>query len=604
MKNKNLNRTILVLTLLVLLITAIPVNAAPFIPTEISNIITNNCARCHVDLPSSHTDRTPGGQDSDQCSVCHVPYGNTDVYEHTATTTGCTKCHSKVETTHFFLRDDNDQTKLADNAEEECISCHRNNKDKGFTTGPLSKGKGFPALQTNEKIIVAAEQGTLRSWIQPGGFMAKYLTADEVATITNWIDSTYSNDRTLGYNPYLDAVKTTDFDINDLVKGTDNTAWNKATEHVISVKPSVYTEVDKIKLKAMYSDKYLYIRAEWEDSTVSLTRESSWVMDSTTGEWRHPAAASDNDKQSEDRFAIFWNIDTPNFKARNGCAISCHGNVPGSAKFTDASDATMDIWHNKAARGLGVYSATDSGDLTISGNEAFEAIAGTVKFSGVLDDKRLVWYMDTDDGYDTEDSGRRADEGQSAYSHNRNGDKSAPKVIETNPNSWADAMVLTQDEIDKGETIVADPTDATYNAVAVADAWNKYKTLNAVVPERILRLPDGSRGDVLNTAVWKDGVWIQEFRRALVTGNADDVQFDLAKETEYEYSVAVFDNCGRGELPPGHTTYGDGQYQILRFAPETQSTPAPTSTPSTPGFEGVFVGIGLLSVACLLRRRK
>ncbi|MBW6481214.1 MAG: hypothetical protein K0B37_17430, partial [Bacteroidales bacterium] len=81
-------------------------------------------------------------------------------------------------------------------------------------------------------------------------------------------------------------------------------------------------------------------------------------------------------------------------------------------------------------------------------------------------------------------------------------------------------------------------------------------------------------------------------------------QFDLAKETGYEYSVAVFDNCGRGELPPGHTTYGDGQYQILRFAPETQSTPAPTSTPSTPGFEGVFVGIGLLSVACLLRRRK
>ena len=147
MRNKNLNRTILVLTILVLLITAIPVNAAPSVPAEVSNIITNNCARCHVDLPSSHTDRTPGGQDSDQCSVCHVPYGNTDVYEHTATTTGCTKCHSKVETTHFSLRDDNDQTKLADNAEEECISCHRNNKDKGFTTGPLSKGKGFPCRQ-------------------------------------------------------------------------------------------------------------------------------------------------------------------------------------------------------------------------------------------------------------------------------------------------------------------------------------------------------------------------------------------------------------------------------------------------------------------------
>ncbi|MDO9518303.1 MAG: ethylbenzene dehydrogenase-related protein, partial [Methanosarcinaceae archaeon] len=263
--------------------------------------------------------------------------------------------------------------------------------------------------------------------------------------------------------------------------------------------------------------------------------------------------------------------------------------------------------------GLGVYSATDSGDLTISGNEAFEVTAGTVKFSGVVDDKRLVWYMDTDDGYDTEDSGRRADEGQSAYSHNRNGDKSAPKVIETNPTSWADAMVLTQSEIDNGETIVADPTNEEYDATAVANAWKNYEDLNAIVPERILRNPDGSRGDVINTAVWEDGVWTQEFRRALVTGNADDAQFDLTEETEFEYSIAVFDNCGRGEVPPGHTTYGEGQYQILRFPEQVTETPESTqqpestsepSTESTPGFGILFAGAGLFAVAYLMQRRE
>jgi hypothetical protein len=87
-----------------------------------------------------------------------------------------------------------------------------------------------------------------------------------------------------------------------------------------------------------------------------------------------------------------------------------------------------------------------------------------------------------------------------------------------------------------------------------------------VVPERFLRNPDGSRGDVRHSAVWKDGVWIHEFKRRLNTGNpADDAIFDLAKAREYEFSVSIFNNSGRGEIPPGHTTYGDGQYQILRF---------------------------------------
>ena len=31
----------------------------------------------------------------------------------------------------------------------------------------------------------------------------------------------------------------------------------------------------------------------------------------------------------------------------------------------------------------------------------------------------------------------------------------------------------------------------------------------------------------------------------------DDVIFDLSKSREYEFSIAVFDSCGRGEIPPG-----------------------------------------------------
>lgn len=521
------------------------------VPAGVVDIIAAKCATCHVALPAEHT----GAQDSDQCGLCHAPYGQTTSPKHTATTDGCLKCHDDPKDTHFYLRDEEDQTVLAADVEVKCISCHRDGPG-----GAQAEGRGVPSLETQEDIIAALEQGTLRGWIQPGGFMAKYSTADEVATITDWID-TVSADRALAYDPYLDAVKIdSDFDINGL---GDNPAWDAAPEHVVSVRPTVFTAADEVKLKALYSDKYLYIRTEYEDSTASLTR-GGWLLDD--GAWRHPKADTQYEQQSEDRVSIIWNISTPDFRDGYGCGIKCHGNVPGSSEFTDLEGSTMDIWHTKAARGLGLYSATDDGNLTVdTETEAFEATAGTARFSGVLDDKWLVWYMDLEDGYDLEDSGRRPDAGRSAYSNNRNSDKSAPLFIEIAPDSWADAMVLTEAETTDGSAIVADPSDPAYDAAAMAAAWDNYIALSALVPERILREPEGSRADVLHSAVWGDGIWINEFRRALVTGNPDDAQFDLRAATEYEFSIALFDNCGRGEIPPGHTTYGDGQYQILRF---------------------------------------
>ncbi len=527
------------------------------VSAAVKAIMQEKCATCHVALPDDHT----GTRDIDQCGSCHVPYGNAATPAHGGTTAACTGCHTTPEVTHFFLRDDTDQTILKADAADDCIACHR---DGGHQTN----GAGRPALDTDAAIISAARWGTLRSWIQPGGFMAKYLTDTEVTTVTTWVDSTFGG-RTLAYDPYLDAAKiSADFTING--KG-DNAAWAGATEHTITLTPTIYTATAQLKLKALYSNTYLYVRAEHADATLSMTRSGSWIRNAD-GTWRHPTAATENDKQSEDRLAILWNIAMPQFKERYGCAIKCHGNVPGSSEFNDLTNSIGDIWHSKAARGLPLNGGTINSALTIlTTGEEFEATAGSVTFSGVLDDKWLIWYQDFADGYDTEDSGRRGDTGTSAYSHNRNADKSAPKQIETTPVDWADAMALTQQEIDDAETIVADPAEAGYNAAAVTAAWADYTALNAVVPERILRQPAGSRGDVLHKATWTDGTWVHEFRRQLVTSDGgvnytDDVQFtDLT--AEYEFGIAVFDNCGRGEIPPGHNTYGDGQYQILRFVP-------------------------------------
>lgn len=519
----------------------------PEVSSEVKTLIMERCVRCHTGAPLSHV--AENQDNMYQCGSCHVPM------EEGHDTSGCVDCHETPGETHFYLRDKKNQLVLSSNAEQKCIECHIKARSH--------IGKGYPALDTNARIMDAARKGTLRAWIQPGGFMAKYISKQQTAILIKWIDS-INEDRKLGYNPFLEATRVLS---PPAIDGDDSDkAWKSAESHVVSLIPAPpFTETDSVELKAVYDDANLYILAKWKDSTLSMTRSGSWKW--TRSGWAHPEAASENDKQSEDRLAIIWNMSIPNYRTVHGCAVKCHGNVPGSSEFTDTRGAKADIWHTKAARSLGAIQIVQVTKPVVSvKNDSYEATGGELRFNGWLDDKYLVWYMDLNDGYDLEDSGRRGDKGKSTYSHNRNKTKKAPKYMEKKPADYADAMVLTQSEIDAGEIIVVDPENPDYAGdKAVNKAWKRYKAAKAVVPERILRNPAGSRGDVKHSATWKDGVWTSEFMRALNTGSPDDDVVFNDETRDYEFSIAVFDNCGRGEIPPGHTTYGDGQYQILRF---------------------------------------
>jgi mono/diheme cytochrome c family protein len=528
------------------------------VPKDVKAIIDGKCAGCHRAPPASHAVRHP--QSAVQCGACHVPFKSDHAQAN------CVGCHTSPAVTHFNLRNFNakdtpaqqavTQAQFAPKAEDKCVACHV----KG---GKNRQGMGFPALATDAQIVSAARLGTLRQWIQPGGFMAKYLSPQEVATITRWVDS-ISVGRDLGYDPYLDAARTVqDFEITG--KG-DHPAWSAASEHRISTVPTIYTPVSEIRLKALYTDQYLYVRVEHADRTLSMTRSDSWEW--TGSAWKAPyfdPKDVDNTKQSEDRVAFTWNMTIPDYKAVYGCAVKCHGNIPGASEFTDVKGQKADSWHSKAGRGLGAIRVDQIGPATVD-PVTHQATAGHFQLQGWLDDKYWVWYQAYEEGYDTEDAGRRPDKGRGVDTRNRNQARNGPLVMKAAPLNFLDAMVLTQADIDAGRTIVADPSDPKFDKAKVDQAWKRYQEFNAMVPERILRKPDGSRGDVLHSAVWKDGVWIHEFKRRLNTGNPqDDAIFDLAKSREYEFSIAIFNNSGRGEIPPGHTTYGDGQYQILRF---------------------------------------
>lgn len=476
----------------------------------------------------------------------------------------CTSCHTTAPASHAANPERNGA----------CYTCH-----DGDGTGMMTTVRAYPPLTTEEEVAFAVSQGTLTSWIQPGGFMKwdgisgdfdgnpwpddfavinTGVTDSEVATITNWARD-IQRDRQLGYNPELLASRIgADFALDGT--GT-NAAWNNATELTVELIPTIYTATDEVKLKALYSDDYLYVRAEYADSTLSMTR-GAWLRDTTRNTWSTATSAFPDDFPSEDRVAFLWNISVPDYKAVNGCALKCHGNRPGYSAFTDTPGTKEDTWHSKANRSLPVTSAVINSPLTVDAD--YQVSTGSATLSGFADDQYLEWFEGP--GFDTEDSGRQPDSGKSTYDNNRNSAKTAPKYMETNPADFLDAMVLTQAEIDGGETIVADPDDAAYAGdTAVNTAWAAYEAVSGAVPERILHQPEGSRGDVEHAATWTNGIWVNEFKRKLDTGDAEnDIIFnDLSRS--YEFSIALFDNCGRGEIPPGHTTYGNGQYLLLRF---------------------------------------
>lgn len=296
-----------------------------------------------------------------------------------------------------------------------------------------------------------------------------------------------------------------------------------------------------VTLKALYTSDRIYLLATWPDPTASSSRGGSWTF--ADGAWKKP-----NPEQSEDRVSFYWPIGetTGNPWNTGGCMAKCHmyyptDDDPHVSVNGIVDDAWLeagrgDMWHSKAARGSALISASGSG-LTID-PATHEVTAGTYNTTGYVDDQYAgPWSADNG-----EDGGRFGDAGSSAYSNNQIGDKSRPKYIETAPADYADAMALTQAEIDAGQ--VAGDADAGVSDAAAATYWPAYAAVGAVVPERILRMPSGSRADIVFGATWEGGLWTAELARALNTGHDDDIQFDVSQE--YPFEVAAFENSRHG----------------------------------------------------------
>ena len=253
--------------------------------------------------------------------------------------------------------------------------------------------------------------------------------------------------------------------------------WGEASEISLALPVQAGGGPSTATVRAAYDSDNVYFQLTWQDPTdTESIHKKMWTYNAADEEWTQSG--------NEDRVYFLFNISAADFGA--GCAVFCHvgnpdwDNTQDSRMGTNNPGEMVDVWHWKAAR-------TDP--------------------SGYAEDKHWVALADADEiVYEGEDvlKTRLADAGSGFASGNS--DAGLPAFMATNdPGANADFLF-------DGDTLAFDP-DA---------GWSDGDT----IPGYILKTGTDSRADVISKSTYSNGTWVVEYQRALVTGNADDVQFE------------------------------------------------------------------------------
>lgn len=385
-----------------------------------------------------------------------------------------------------------------------------------------------PVWSDAVEVEVELKGGSFRGDVR----MRSVYTDEDIYLYAEWEDSTMSLSRGTNawtYNPVPEnTVRSSRTTTAPAIDGDGTDAvWRTALP--LKVNLEFGNNPGEVVIRSVHTSTHLYFQVQWNDPTFSLP-SSSYTYDDGAGEWQR------NDGL-EDMVNLMWDIKTTGFE-NIGCQAKCH--IGKDWSYLDNQGDVADLWHVMASRSM---AATAAEQLTAPTVVDYEATSGAFRLLGFGDDTKVVY--DPDEGqFPT--GGRMGDEGDAPFAENTNATGGAPLYMEDGPEDWLDAMVLSSAEVGAGETIVADPSDPGYDQGDVEAAWALYDALGASVPEFILSEPTGSREDLVSGATWRDGVWTVETARALVTGNADDVQFDDLSKS-YPFGISTMNNtAGKG----------------------------------------------------------
>ena len=408
----------------------------------------------------------------------------------------------------------------------DCSACHGLNSGRFFEVTMDSaelhqSGLVNPADPAQSAIILKPTNAVPHG----GGLVASFTPADQTK-LTDWIAK-------LPPPPPLvvEAIKVgTGTSLQaPVVDGFFDPAWDRIARTRLRVTDG-WGDADFVTLKAAYDATYLYLLVVWDDDKASIRRQpwvkqgdGSWkVLDAksptpTAGtNWADYRGAVLDEENSarfnyEDKLAIMWNTYGATTVAgfdQTGCAVTCHdlgrNNGPGTTynytnqelgakKYTNSSSEIADLWHWKLVRN----------------NQ-----------HGKADDQYVRYWVRGPTG--AADGGRASDAGASGYGNN--------------PDAGGRPQY-------RGPSITVPPYYILDNQkVALTTAELAALAAGTEIANMITSGPTGARADVDAKGIWNTGNWVVEFRRKLVTGDVNDVQFDdLARA--YAFGVSIFDNA-------------------------------------------------------------
>jgi|FLOH01.1.fsa_nt_gi hypothetical protein len=239
-----------------------------------------------------------------------------------------------------------------------------------------------------------------------------------------------------------------------------------------------------VALTAVKTSTDIYIKAVWDDASESSSK-AQWAFGD--GAWGQSG--------NEDRLFFFFDMGLNGTEGAD-CATMCHNDA--SAKGMWTATGKVDQWHWKAARTAPINLADDK----------------------YIDNN----YLASDNVTVLDDGGQHGDSKTiGIYNDNKNG------VVPKYTGPLTDGFLV----LPAGQTDAA----AYFTAfdVATADEGLSHRGywLNANA--------DGSRANVKAYSNYSNGTWTVEFKRALDTGNEDDVAFSTGS---VELTIAVTDNAG------------------------------------------------------------
>ncbi|MCF6238365.1 MAG: ethylbenzene dehydrogenase-related protein [Candidatus Marinimicrobia bacterium] len=258
-------------------------------------------------------------------------------------------------------------------------------------------------------------------------------------------------------------------------------AWAEATTYLVKVGESEdYANafgVVDVSLTAVKTATDLYLKAVWDDPSATESVAKN-QWGYTGGAWEKTG--------NEDRLFFFFDMGENGSEGAN-CATMCHTGGVQEGMWT--ANGIVDQWHWKAARTAPINHADDKHI-----NNVYEGLGdggqhGDAKTIGLYNDNKL------DD---------------------------MPKY--TGP--LTDGFLIL-------------PADS--NAADYFTPFNSSTTTGSYKGYWLNENADGSRADVTAYSNFSSGRWTVEFKRALDTGNADDVVFGSGN---IEMTMAITDDSG------------------------------------------------------------